>query len=269
MARTKWRGTVRIGLVTIPVKMYGSIDTKRAGVTFNQLHDACGGRIRQKRFCPDCDTEVASENIQKGFEHEKGRYVVVTEADIASVEVESTHTIDVQVVVPPEEIEEVLISGHDYLTPDGPVAAPAFTVIRDALGKRVAIGTLAQRGKETVVAIRAKGPGLLLQTLYAVEAVRDIENLDELDGLPTVKRDERNLADNLLASLEGSFLDCAFPTAYDTAMKAMLTAKAQGNVVSIASKRKTGPKVSDLRAALTASLAKSPKKKVRRKKKVV
>src|SRR5918996_3434728 len=94
-ARPTWKGFLKISLVNIPVRVFPATDSA-ASISFNQLHKACQGRIQQKRWCPACETEVPNTDIVKGYEFEKGRYVVVGEEDIEKVKVESTRVINLE-----------------------------------------------------------------------------------------------------------------------------------------------------------------------------
>src|SRR3970040_559953 len=129
-ARPTWKGYLKISLVNIPVRVFPATDAK-ATVSFNQLHRECGTRIQQKRWCPTCETEVPSTDLVKGYEFEKGKYVVVEEQDLAKVRPEATHVINVVQFADGKVIDPVHVERPYYLAPDGQVAAQPFAATRE------------------------------------------------------------------------------------------------------------------------------------------
>src|SRR5262245_46765710 len=127
-ARPTWKGYLKISLVNIPIKVFPATDAG-ATLSFNQLHAECQTRIQQKRWCPHCQREVANTDLVKGFEFEKGRYVVVDEEDIEKVRVDSTRVINLEKFTDDTEIDPIYLERPYYLAPDGPVAREAFSVI--------------------------------------------------------------------------------------------------------------------------------------------
>ena len=124
-ARPTWKGYLKISLVNIPVKVFPATDAS-ATISFNQLHAECQTRIQQKRFCPTCQKEVPNTDIVKGFEFEKGRYVVMDEEDVEKVRVDSTRVINLEKFTDDVEIDPIYLDRPYYLAPDGPVAKEAF-----------------------------------------------------------------------------------------------------------------------------------------------
>src|SRR5919106_1680974 len=131
-ARPTWKGYLKISLVNIPVKVFPATDSA-ATLSFNQLHGECRTRIQQKRWCPQCEREVPNTDIVKGFEFEKGRYVVVDEDDIEKVWVESTRVINLAQFTDDTAIDPIYVDRAYYLAPDGPMAADAFAVMREGM----------------------------------------------------------------------------------------------------------------------------------------
>ena len=116
-----WKGFLKISLVNIPVRVFPATDSA-ATISFNQLHGECQTRIQQKRWCPHCEREVPLSEIVKGYEFEKGRYVVMDEEDIAKVRPESTRVIDLVQFTPVESIDPIYVERPYYLAPDGQMA---------------------------------------------------------------------------------------------------------------------------------------------------
>src|SRR5207344_2636021 len=131
-ARPTWKGYLKISLVNIPVKVFPATDAA-ATLAFHQLHAECQTRIQQKRWCPTHNREVPKEEIVKGFEFEKGRYVVIDEEDFEKVRVESTRVINLEKFTDDVAIDPIYLERPYYLAPDGPVAKEAFAVIREGM----------------------------------------------------------------------------------------------------------------------------------------
>ena len=163
-ARPTWKGYLRISLVNIPVRVFPATDAA-ATLSFNQLHRECRSRIQQKRWCPTCQVEVPAADLVKGYEFEKGKYVVLDEDDIAKARPASTRVINVVQFANASAIDPVYIERPYYLAPDGNVAAEAFAVMREGMEGKAAIGKLALYGREYLVAIQPRESGLVMYTL--------------------------------------------------------------------------------------------------------
>ena len=124
-ARPTWKGFLKISLVNIPIRVFPATDSA-ATISFNQLHGECQTRIQQKRWCPKCEREVPLSEVVKGYEFEKGRYVVMDEDDLAKVRPESTRVIDLVQFTPVESIDPIYVERPYYLAPDGQMAQEAF-----------------------------------------------------------------------------------------------------------------------------------------------
>src|SRR4029453_13419763 len=131
-ARPTWKGFLKISLVNIPIRVFPATDSA-ATISFNQVHAEWQTRIQQKRWCPKCEREVPISEIAKGYEFEKGKYVVLDEEDIAKVRPESTRVINVVQFADASMIDPVYVERPYYLAPDGAVAGEAFAVIREGM----------------------------------------------------------------------------------------------------------------------------------------
>ena len=130
-ARATWKGFLKVSLVNIPIKVFPATESSGT-ISFNQLHSECQSRIQQKRWCPTCNKEVANTEIVKGFEFEKGRYVVMSEEDIEKVRTPSTRVIDLVQFDDASAIDPMYVDRTYYLAPDGQVAADAFACFAKA-----------------------------------------------------------------------------------------------------------------------------------------
>src|SRR5882762_4376 len=164
-ARATWKGFLKISLVNIPIKVFPATESS-GSISFNQLHGQCQTRIQQKRWCPHCDREVPNSEIVKGYEFEKGRYVIMSEDDLDKVRPESTRVIDLVQFADAASIDPMYVDRTYYLAPDGGMAADAFAVVRDGMQGKVGIGKLALYGREYLVAVRPHGRGIVMHTLH-------------------------------------------------------------------------------------------------------
>src|SRR6187455_2209405 len=201
-ARSTWKGYLKISLVNIPIKVFPATDAG-ATLSFNQLHAECQTRIQQKRWCPSCQREVPNTDIVKGYEFEKGRYVLVNDEDIEKVRVDSTRVINLEKFTDATAIDPIYLERPYYLAPDGPVAKEAFSVIREGMKGKAGIGKFALYGREYLVAILPRDKGLVMYTLRHANEIRSMDNIDELHDLPAkVKPEEMKLARQVIDTFE-------------------------------------------------------------------
>src|SRR3982751_6490001 len=171
-----WKGFLKVSLVNIPVKVFPATESA-ASLSFNQLHADCQSRIQQKRWCPTCEREVSNAELVKGYEFEKGRYVVVSDEDIQKVRVESTRVINLVQFADDSEIDPIYVDRAYYLAPDGPMAAEAFAVMREGMAGKAGIGKVALYGREYLVAVKPKEKGLVMYTLHHDAEIRSIDQI--------------------------------------------------------------------------------------------
>jgi DNA end-binding protein Ku len=252
-ARPTWKGFLKISLVNIPVRVFPATDSA-ATISFNQLHAECQTRIQQKRWCPNCEREVPMSEIAKGFEFEKGRYVVMSEEDISKVRPESTRVIDLVQFTDAAAIDPIYIERPYYLAPDGPMALDAFAVMREGMKGKAGIGKLALYGREYLVAVQPKDKGLVMYTMRHSDEVRSMDNIEELGGVPSkVKPEEIKLAKQVIENFEGELDLKEYRDEYQDELRRIIDAKVAGEEV-VATAEETPPKVVNLMDALRQSL---------------
>src|SRR5215471_4248490 len=252
-ARPTWKGFLKISLVNIPIRVFPATDSA-ATISFNQLHGECQTRIQQKRWCPTCEREVPLSEIVKGYEFEKGRYVVMDEEDLSKVRPESTRVIDLVQFTPVESIDPIYVERPYYLAPDGQMAQEAFAVMREGMQGKAGIGKLALYGREYLVAVQPKDKGLVMYTMRRANEIRSMDAIDELEGVPTkVKPDEIKLAKQVIENFEGRFELAEYKDAYQEELQRIIDAKIAGEEV-VATEEQTPPKVVNLMDALRQSL---------------
>jgi DNA end-binding protein Ku len=252
-ARPTWKGFLKISLVNIPIRVFPATDAA-ATISFNQLHAECQTRIQQKRWCPKCDREVPMSEIAKGYEFEKGRYVVVTEDDMAKVRPESTRVIDLVQFTDAAFIDPIYVERPYYLAPDGNMALEAFAVMREGMKGKAGIGKLALYGREYLVAVQAREKGLVMYTLRHAREVRSMENIEELDAVPEkIKPEEIKLARQVIGNFEGELDLSEYRDEYQEELRHIIDSKIAGEEV-VAPAEEAPPKVVNLMDALRQSL---------------
>ena len=252
-ARPTWKGYLKISLVNIPIKVFPATDSA-ATLSFNQLHGECQTRIQQKRWCPKCEREVPNTDIVKGFEFEKGRYVVLDDDDVEKVRVESTRVISLEKFTEDTAIDPIYLERPYYLAPDGPVARDAFAVIREGMKGKAGIGKVALYGREYLVKVQPREQGLVMYTLRHANEIRSMDAIDELTDMPEkVKPEEVKLAKQVMGTFEGEVDLQEYRDDYQVGLREIIDAKIEGREV-VAQEIEAPPKVVNLMDALRKSL---------------
>src|ERR671911_2185713 len=252
-ARATWKGFLKVSLVNIPIKVFPASESG-GSISFNQLHVECQTRIQQKRWCPQCDREVPHSEVVKGYEFEKGRYVVVGDEDIQKVRVESTRVIDLAQFTDETAIDPIYVDRSYYLAPDGQMATDAFAVMREGMAGKVGIGKVALYGREYLVAVRPQKKGLVMYTLHHDAEIRSIDEIEELNSVPSkVKPEEMKLAKQVVATFDGDLNLKDYKDEYREGLRKIIDAKIAGEEI-VATEVQEPPKVVDLMEALRKSL---------------
>src|SRR6188474_3393353 len=245
-ARPTWKGYLKISLVNIPIKVFPATDSA-ATLSFNQLHGECQTRIQQKRWCPKCEREVPNTDIVKGFEFEKGRYVVVDEEDIEKVRVDSTRVINLEKFTEDTAIDPIYLERPYYLAPDGPVARQAFAVIREGMAGKAGIGKVALYGREYLVKVQPREQGLIMYTLRHANEIRSMDAIDELGDMPVeLKPAEIKLAEQVIGTFAGELEFDSYRDDYQVGLREIIDAKIEGREI-VAPEAEAHPTVVNLR----------------------
>lgn len=252
-ARPTWKGFLKVSLVNIPVKVFPATESS-ATISFNQLHGECRTRIQQKRWCPQCNREVPNTEIVKGYEFEKGHYVILSDDDFEKVRPESTRVIDLVQFAEDSSIDPMYVDRTYYLAPDGGVAADAFAVMREGMKGKVGIGKLALYGREYLVAVRPYKRGIAMHTLHHAGEIRGIDQVEELNSVPaTVKPEEVKLARQVIGTFERPLDLSTYKDEYRAGLQQIIDAKIAGREI-VAPAIEAPPKVVNLMEALRKSL---------------
>jgi DNA end-binding protein Ku len=252
-----WSGAISFGLVNVPVKLYSAVSRKT--VRFHQLSAKTGHRIAQKRVDSVTGDEVPYEDIVKGYELTKERYVVVTPDELEALDPEKSRTIDIEDFVDLEDIDPVYYDHPYYLVPDKG-ATKAYGLLLNAMEEsgKVAVARVVLRSKEQLVAIRpAPGNVLTMETMLFADEVVPPEELDDLPEAKDLKASQRELtmAQQLIDSLSSDFEPGKYRDEYREKVLELIERKASGEEIAVQPEAPEPKKVPDLMAALEASLA--------------
>jgi len=252
-----WSGAISFGLVNVPVKLFSAVSKKT--VRFNQLNKDTGNRIQQKRVDPETGEEVTYEQIVKGYELTKDRYVVITPEELDALDPEKTRTIDIEDFVDLDEIDPVYYDHPYYLVPDKG-ATKAYGLLLGAMKEagKVAIARVVIRSKEQLVAIRpGEGDVLMMETMLFHDEVVPSDDLDELPSAKELKASDRELkmAQQLIDSLSSEFDPSRYRDEYRDKVLDLIERKASGEEIAVQPEAPQPARVPDLMAALEASLA--------------
>lgn len=257
MAATVWKGYITFGLITIPVRLFAGARTER--VSFNQIHGVCGSRIKQQTVCPRCDRVVERSELQKGFEVEKDRYVIVNDEDIKSVAPPSSDNMEILEFVKAEGIDPIYFDASYFMVPED-AGKKAYHLLLETMRKSgySAIAKIAMHQREFTVVIRPHADGLLLHTMFYPEEVREVPEFQR-DTSVTVKPQEVDLAERLVEGLATDFDPSKYHDDYQGRLKQMIEAKREGQEIQEQVPKRRAP-VIDLMQALQKSLGELPRK---------
>jgi DNA end-binding protein Ku len=256
MPRSIWSGAISFGLVNVPIKLYSAVSRKT--VRFNQLNEKTGNRIQMKRTDPETGDEVPFDQIVKGFELTKDRYVLITPEELDALDPERTRTIQIEDFVDQADIDPIYYDHPYYLVPDKG-AAKAYGLLLNAMeaSDKVAIARVVIRSKEALVAIRPAGDILMMETMIFHDEVVPHDDIDDLPDSKDLKVSDREvkMAQQLIDSLSSEFDPSQYRDEYRDKVLELIERKAQGEEIAVQPEAPAPAKVPDLMAALEASLA--------------
>ncbi|MFZ5738452.1 MAG: Ku protein [Pseudomonadota bacterium] len=255
MPRAYWKGTLKLSLVTCPVALYPAT-TSSEKTRFHMINAETGNRLKQQMIDEDTGDVVEKDQKARGYEVRKGKYIEIEKDEFEAVQIESTHTIDIDSFVPADEIDQRYLDRPYYIVPDGKAGTDAFAVIRDAMKDkgRVALGRIVLTNREHVLAIEPLGKGLLATTLRYPYELRDAD--EYFDGIksPKISKDMIELAGHILDTKAAHFDPKKFKDEYETALKALVKRKASGKSIKLPEPEEKESNVVSLMDALKQSL---------------
>jgi len=254
--RPTWQGYLRLSLVSCPVALYTA--TSRTGeVHFNMLSKKTHNRIRMIPTDPE-EGPIDRSDIVKGYEIEKGHYVVITDEEIKNVRLETTRTLDIERFVDDADIDRLYWNDPYFLAPDGDMAVEAFAVIREAMKKagKVALGRLVMHQRERLMALEPRDKGILAYTIRNQREVRQAEEIFAHIKAAKPPPQMIEIATRIIDQLEGAFDPSQFTDRYEDALRKLIKDKEKGHTVKAPEEPKEA-EVIDLMEALKRSLGQS------------
>ncbi len=262
-ARPSWRGQIRLALVSIPVEIFPATKAGRS-IAFHQVHEPSGQRVKYEKVVPGIGP-VDRDEILKGYEVEKGEYVLLEPEEIEKVKLESRKTLELTQFVDLADIDPIYYDKPYFVVPADDLAEEAFVVLREGLrqAKKVGIGQLAMRGQEYVVSLKACGRGMVLETLRYADEVNKASSYFRDIGDADPDPDLLELASTLIEKKAGEFDASTFQNRYIDALKALIAEKQKKKGKRVIQDNSSdaptkGSNVIDLMAALKKSLDSAP-----------
>ena len=260
MAHAIWSGAINFGLVTIPVKLFTAVKTD--DLSFNLLHKTDEGRIKYDRVCSVDGKPVPWDEIVKGYEYEKGQYVLLTDEDFAKVNPEATQSVDIVEFVELDKISPMFFDKPYYLEPTKQ-GRHAYALLREALAdsNRVAIARVVIRTKECIAAVKPIGDALVLELMHWASEIVASDTLD-LPGAEKLPEKEMQMARMLIDTMSvDEFEPQKFSNNYHDQLLTMIEARAAGKELPTAKKAPARSKVVNLMDVLAQSLEASKKRR--------
>lgn len=253
MPRASWNGFLRLSLVSCPVSLVPAT-TEAKRIRFNQLNGETGNRVAQQLVDSKTGDVVDRDQIVKGYEYDRGRYVTVTDDELKSLQIESSKIIDLDRFVDRGEVDPVYLDTPYYVYPDGELAAETFRVIGEAMARKnkVGLGRVTMSSRERLVLVEPRGAGLVMSTVHSADEVRPAEFGPEAKG--DIDADMVAIAETIIERRSGSFDPETFRDRYQDALHELVAEKTKGQAVTPREVSEP-PKVINLMDALKRSLA--------------
>lgn len=261
-ARPVWTGQIRLALVALPVKLYSALDSKEK-ISFNQIHEPSKQRIRYEKVAPGVGP-VDKDEIVKGYEFAKGRYVLFSDDEFAALKIDSKKTLDMIQFAPAETIDPIYFDKPYYALPDGKMADEPYRVVREALKKTktIGLGQITMRGRSYIAAVKPYEDGLMVETLHYAEELRSAKSF--FDELPNGKLDADliDLAEELISRKKAKFDPNKFEDEYAIAIERLVKKKIErhGELV-LEDQEEPSPDYGDNVVSLVDALKRSLSKK--------
>lgn len=251
MARSIWNGAITFGLVTIPIRLHSAVEEK--DISFNQLHAEDNGRIRYKRVCEACGKEISQDEIIKGYQYEKDTYVVFSKDDVQRIPPDSSRAIDIVAFVDLEQIDPIYFQRPYYLVPEK-TGIKAYRLLERALTEagKVGLAKISIRDKERLATLRVRDGVFVLETMHWPDEIREAQ-FDELEKAPEIRKQELEMARNLINNLAADFDPEEFKDEYRLRLEEAIQSKIEGEEIAVPP-AKEPTKVVDLMEALKASV---------------
>ncbi|MFZ5646339.1 MAG: Ku protein [Bacillota bacterium] len=251
--RPLWKGAVSFGLIYVPVKMYAA--TEKKDIKFNYLHEKCKTPIQYRKYCPRCETEVTQDEVVRGYEYEKGKYVVMKEEDFERLPGEKNRSVDILDFVNLSEIDPIYYDKAYYLAP-GDGGQKVYDLLKRAMNQsdKVAVARVVIRSKEALAVLRAADNVLMMSTMFYPDEVRKPSMIDELEYRVDLHENEVKMAVNLIDNLSSGFDPGKYTNRYREELLEAIHGKIAGEQIEEAPAVPEAANVVDLMSALKASI---------------
>jgi len=256
MAAAVWKGALSFGLLSIPIRLYSAARSERT--VLHQLHDKCHTRLRQPLFCPTCKRIVKRSEVVKGYEYEKGHYVIVTQEELKKITPENGGGMELLAFVKKDQIDPIYMD-TSYLAMPDKGADKAYQLLTKALEDtdEVGIARFTMHQRDYTVFVRAREHGLTLHTMYFANEIRQVAGYGEAPKNLQIKPQEIALAQQLIASLTEDFKPEKYKDTFQEQLRALVEAKRKGKAF-VERTAPQQPKVIDMMEALKQSLRNRP-----------
>jgi DNA end-binding protein Ku len=226
--RTFWKGHLRLALVSIPVRLLTALEREKQ-INFHQVHRESKQRIRYEKVAPGVGP-VEQEDIVHGYEVEPGDYVLLEDEELDNLKLATRHAIELIQFVDACEIDPLYFDRPYFLLPDGEDADEGYRVIRDALReeKKVGIGQLTLRGRENLIALKASGKGMMIETLRYSEEIKNVDKVFDDIGASRLRQDLIHMAKDLIRQRSSPFDPSAYKNHYAEALRELVQSKVKG-----------------------------------------
>jgi DNA end-binding protein Ku len=252
MAASVWTGSIGFGLLSIPIRLYPAARSER--INLHQLHKKCHTRLRQPLYCPTCNRMVERSEVVKGYEYEKGHYVLIENEELKKITPPSGKVMEIQAFVKGSQIDPIYFESSYLALPEKDNPKPYVLLVK-ALedSDRVGIAKVTMHQREYTVFIRPRSHGLTIHTMYFVNEIRKVEGYGKITQEIKVRPQEIKLAEQLVESLSEEFKPQQYHDTYQENLKALIEAKREGKTIVEEEAPKRAP-VIDMMEALKRSL---------------
>lgn len=257
MASTIWKGSITFGLVSVPIRLYAAARSRR--VSLHQLHDKCHTRLKQPLFCPTCNRFVERSEVIKGFEYEKGQYVLVEPEEIKKITPASGQTMDILAFVDESQVDPLYFDSSFLAVPE-PQGAKAYRLLIKALEdtNRMGVAKVTMHQREYTVFLRPRRHGLTLHTMFYINEIATVPEYGKTDDTK-LNPQEVKLAEQLVHSLDADFNPRQYRDEFQERLNQLIEAKLKGRSIVAAPEAPRAPVV-DIMQALKNSLAATQRK---------
>ena len=254
MPSSVWRGFISFGLVSVPVRLYAAARSSR--IALHQLHNECHTRLRQPLFCPTHNRMVDRSEVVKGYEYEKGKYVLIDPEDLKKIQPESARAMEILSFVDGSEVDPLTFDASYYVVPESE-GRKAYALLVKTLEdtNRVGIAKVTMHQREYTVFLRPYHHGLALHTMYYADEIREAPGFGDAEHTKLAPQ-EVKLAEQLVSTLSEKFDLRKYHDEYEARLKALIEARRKGKEIAAVPEQHRAP-VIDIMSALKKSLAAS------------